>query len=335
MKSAVLSLLFLFSLSFLTSSCVKEVQTAPNHSIKLTFESATIPAGFTKQLVCQNDSLSDLIWSSTDSTVVAVNTKGLLTAYKAGQATITVKSKAYNASATCAITVTDQPVTDVGVGADGSVFVIGADSASATGGFGIYKYYNDQLHKLPECAGVRIAVDPHGMPWVVNKSHLIFKYNGTLVWEQMPGTANDIGIGADGSVYIIGTQNVSPTGGYNIMKWNGSGWDTMPDCAGIHIAVAPNGIPWVVNASNLVFRYGGTYLWDTINGVAGNDIGVGADGSVFVTGQTSTDPTYNPPIYKFNGTGWDALPGLSGVSISVDPAGKIWYIDKLGALHHP
>ncbi len=41
----------------------------------------------------------------------------------------------------------------------------------------------------------------------------------------MPGTATDIGNGADGSVFAVGTQDVSPTGGYNIMKWNGTGWD--------------------------------------------------------------------------------------------------------------
>ncbi|MBS1531503.1 MAG: Ig-like domain-containing protein, partial [Bacteroidetes bacterium] len=221
----------------------------------------TVVAGFTKQLVCQNDSASDLNWSSTDSTIVNVSTKGLLTAYKAGVATISVKSKAHAVSATCKVTVVDQRLTDVGVGADGSVFVIGSDSVSATGGYGIYKLVSNKLVKLPECAGIRIAVDPHGMPWVVNKSHLIFHYNGTLVWDQIPGTANDIGIGADGSVYAIGTQDVSPTGGYNIMKWNGSGWDNMPDCAGIHIAVDPHGTPWVVNRSNIVFQYGGTYLW--------------------------------------------------------------------------
>lgn len=336
MKNTLITTGLFIAMVLMMPSCIKQVQTLPNHSIKLTFESATIPAGFTKQLVCQGDTLSDLLWSSTDSTVVAVSTKGLLTAYKAGQATITVKSKSYNASATCAVTVTDQPVTDVSVGADGSVFVIGADSASATGGFGIYKYYNSQLHKLPECAGVRIAVDPHGMPWVVNKSHLIFRYHGTLVWEQLPGTANDIGIGADGSVYIIGTQDVSPTGGYNILKWNGSGWDMMPDCAGIRIAVDPNGTPWVVNKSSIVFKYGGTYLWEPQYGIKGNDIGIGAQGSVYVTGQDSTAASYQPPIYKFNASSeWSPLPGLSGVSISVDPQGKIWYIDKVGVLHHP
>jgi len=336
MKSAVIAIICFLGLATLCASCVKELKTEPDNSIKLTFESVTIPAGTTKQIVCQNYSASDLTWSSTDTLVVKVDTTGLLTAFKPGVATITVKSKAHAVSATCTITVIDQAVSDVGVGADGSVFVIGTDSVSLTGGYGIYRLVDGRLIKLPECAGIRIAVDPHGMPWVVNKSHLIFRYNGTLVWDQMPGTATDIGIGADGSVYAVGTQDVSPTGGYNIMKWNGSGWDTMPDCAGIHIAVAPNGIPWVVNKSHLVFRYGGTYLWDTLTGIEGNDIGIGANGSVFVTGKDSTAAGYQAPIYSFANNQWNTVPDVSGgVSISVDPAGKIYFIDKSGVLHKP
>ena len=333
MKITILTLLLFLGVASLLTSCVKEAQTEPDNSIKLTFDAVSFAAGTTKQIVCENYSASDLIWSSTDTTIVKVDVSGLLTAFKAGVATINVKSKTLSVSATCTVTVIDQPVSDVGVGADGSVFVIGTDSVSLTGGYGIYKLVNGRLIKLPACAGIRIAVTPQGMPWVVNKSHLIFRYNGTPVWDQMPGTANDIAIGADGSVYAIGTQNVSPTGGYNIMKWNGTGWDTMLACAGIHIAVAPNGTPWVVNRSNIVFQYGGTYLWNIMSTGIGNDIGIGADGSVFVTANDLGTPGYQPPIYKFNGGQWTTVPGLSGVSISTGPTGKIYYIDKSGVLH--
>jgi hypothetical protein len=335
MKSTIFSLLFLFSLTLLMGSCVKDIKTEPDHSVIMTFDTARLAAGTSKQLVCKNYSANELTWSSSDSTVAAVSITGLITAFKPGTTVINVKSKTYAVSATCTVTVVNAKVTDVGVGADGSVFVIGADSVSATGGYGIYKWVNGQLKKLPDCAAIRIAVSPQGVPWVVNKSHLIFRYNGTTIWDQMPGTATDIGIGADGSVFAIGTQDVSPTGGYNIMKWNGTGWTTMSDCAGIHIAVDPHGTPWVVNRSGVVFQYGGTYLWNQIYGVAGNDIGIGADNSVFVTGKDSTLATYNPPIFKYNNTGWTQVQSASGINISVDPQGKIWYTDKLGELHKP
>ncbi|HEY2580344.1 MAG TPA: tectonin domain-containing protein [Mucilaginibacter sp.] len=335
MKRSILILLLFCGMISLMGSCVKEVKTQPDHSVKIIFDAARIAAGTQKQLVSQNYSATDLIWSSSDSTVAAVNATGLITAFKPGVAEINVKSKAYAVSATCRVTVVEANATDVGVGADGSVFVVGNDSVSATGGYGIYKWINGGLHKLPDCAAVRVAVSPQGVPWVVNKSNLIFRYNGNT-WDQLPGTATDIGIGADGSVFAISTQPASVSGGNSILKWNGSAWGTMLDCAGVHIAVDPHGTPWVVNKSNIVFQYGGTYLWNPINGISGNDIGIGADGSVFVTGKDSTLASYNPPIYKYNAsTGWSQVQGVSGTSISVDPNGKPWYIDKQNVLHNP
>ncbi len=107
----------------------------------------------------------------------------------------------------------------------------------------------------------------------------------------------------------------------------------MPQCAGIRIAVSPAGIPWVINLSNLVYEYGG-YLWNQMPGVAAADIGIGGDGSVFVTGADTGVPAYTPPIYQFNGGSWTQVAGLSnGTSISADAHGKVWYIDKVGFLH--
>lgn len=217
--------------------------------------------------------------------------------------------------------------TDVSAGADGSVFIVGADSLS-TGGYPVSKIVDGKLTKLPDCAAVRIAVSPQGTPWVVTKTHTILKYNGSS-WDQVPGSATDIGIGGDGSVFIIGTQFATITGGNVIMKLNGANWTLMPDCAGVHIAVDPQGTPWVVNLSNIVFQYGGTYLWNIMYGVNGNDIGIGADGSVVVSGSDA-----NAHIYRYLGSGWSIIPGISGSSLSVSPEGSVWWIDSSNLLHH-
>lgn len=221
--------------------------------------------------------------------------------------------------------------TDVSVGANGTIFLIGKRNVSSTGGYNILYLKNGKFITLPHCAAVKIAVSPDGIPWVVNKSHLIYKYiDSSSPWQQMPGTATDIAIGANGSVYAIGTKKVSDTGGYNIMKWNGEKWNDMPDCAGIHIAVDPNGIPWVVNKSNIVYRYSGKYLWNPINGVRANDIGIGADGSIFITAKSADEY-----IYKLNHGMWVLFPDASGSSISVTPDGRPVYIDKAATLHNP
>ena len=75
-------------------------------------------------------------------------------------------------------------------------------------------------------------------------------YGGNY-WESLPGLANDIGVGADGTVYIIGTDALP--GGYGIHRWNGSNWDKI-DGGGVHISVSPQGLPWMVNNANTIFR---------------------------------------------------------------------------------
>lgn len=338
MKIIKLSLLLACSLMIMLSACVKNATVESDHSVKLTFDSITITQGIAQYLAAKNYRADQINWSSSDTSIVKIDSTGLINAIKPGQVTISAVSKVYAVSATCIVTVVgndlaETKVSDVAAGADGSIFAIGIDVISPTGGFGIYKLAGNKLNKLPYCAGVRIAVAPDGRPWVVNKSNLIFRYrDSTSYWETMPGTATDIAVGADGSVFALGTQEVSPSGGYAIMKWNGYGWDILAGCAGVRIAVDANGTPWVVNKSNLVFRYTGNYLWDTITGVNANDIGIGADGSVYVTGKDDS-----APVYKFVSatTSWSLVPNISGTSISVTPAGQPVYIDKSGVLHKP
>ena len=44
----------------------------------------------------------------------------------------------------------------------------------------------------------------------------------TLGWKQLPGSGNDIGVGANGAVWAIGTNPTA--GGYGIFRWNGNDW---------------------------------------------------------------------------------------------------------------
>ncbi|BAU56196.1 tectonin domain-containing protein [Mucilaginibacter gotjawali] len=332
-------ILIAVSLIWICSACVKTLTVNPDKSISLTLDTLRLTTGETKQLVSKNYSSNQLAWSSSDTTIATVSAAGMITGKKAGQSVITVNNSDRTVTATCVVLVT-APIngnitqipgfgTDIGIGADGSVFVVGKDSVSPTGGYSISKLVSGNLVKMPECAAIRIAVSPQGVPWAVNKSHLIFRYNGSL-WDQLPGTATDIGIGADGSVFIIGTTTVSPTGGFNILKWNGSDWDVMPQCAGVRIAVSPQGIPWVVNKSNIVYENTGGLLWNPVPGIAANDIGIGADGSVYVTGKDSTNA--NSPIYKFTNNSWAPVTGASGVSIAVSPSGLPWWVDKSNSI---
>jgi hypothetical protein len=330
---------FIFCLAIGLSACNKQITVSPTGAIDLTLDTASLTVGQTIQLTSKNYSSNQLNWNSSDTAIVSVSVSGLLSAKKIGQATIKVTNKPNTVSATCVVLVT-QPITgtitqvtgqanDIGVGADGSVYIIGIDSVSPTGGYSISKLTGNAFVKMPQCAGTRIAVSPQGVPWVVNKSNLIYEYNGsTNLWDVQSGSFSDIGIGANGSIFAIGTKTVSSTGGYEILQYNGSAWDTLQQCAGVHIAVSPQGVPWVVNKSHIVYKNVSPTLWQAVPGVEAQDIGIGADGSVFVTTTDTTKVNPKPLIYKYNGAGWTSVTGASGVSISVSPTGVPYWVDQ-------
>ena len=166
---------------------------------------------------------------------------------------------------------------DVGTGPDGSIFVIGVDRQTSAG-FGIHRW-NGSAFEAGAGAGMRIAVDPKGNPWVVNRQSEIWAWDGNG-FARMPGSANDIGIGADGTVCVIGTNDRS-SAGWPIYRWNGRSWASFPGY-GTNISVDPEGRPWVVNEQNAIYRWtGSAFQREPVSAV---DIGIGADGSVWAAG---------------------------------------------------
>lgn len=90
----------------------------PVTGVSVSPASASIEVGKTKQLAAtvqpSNASEKALTWTSDDTSVATVSTAGLVTAKKAGSATITAKTK-NGVSGTCKVTVTDTAVAVTGV----------------------------------------------------------------------------------------------------------------------------------------------------------------------------------------------------------------------------
>lgn len=70
-------------------------------------------------------------------------------------------------------------------------------------GYGIYRWNGKKYDKI-QGSGVRISVDKTGNAQVVNNKDQIYYYNGSR-WVKQPGAAKDIGSGADGTTWAIGT----------------------------------------------------------------------------------------------------------------------------------
>jgi len=150
----------------------------------------------------------------------------------------------------------------------------------------------------------------------------------SLDWKQLPGSATDIGVGANGAAWIIGT-NPTP-GGYGIYRWNGSDWAGMPGGA-VRIDVDPQGNPWVVNNAGAIFQwaYG---AWKQMPGLA-RDIGIGANGAVWVIGAVPEAGGYGIFRWASIANTWEKIPG-GAVRIDVDPAGNAWIVNNKNEIFH-
>ena len=201
---------------------------------------------------------------------------------------------------------TSVSASDIGVGADGSVWVTASNGA-------IYKYDGSKFNPIPGSAS-RIAVGPDGNAWVVNSSGFIYRYTGSY-WVNVPGWASDIGVGADGTMWVTNPDGF-------IYRYDGSGFQLMPGRAS-RITVDPDGNAWVVNSSGFIYRYTGSY-WVNVPGIA-SDIGVGADGTMWVT---------NPDgfIYRYDGSGFQLMPGWAS-RIAVGPDGNAWVVNSSGFIY--
>jgi hypothetical protein len=217
------------------------------------------------------------------------------------------------------------------------------------GGYGIWRWDSSRENwAAVDGAAVRIAVDEHGEPWVVNASGQIYQRRSGA-WHRIsgggdaehksrnvsetfgfaggvsasikappgPGGAKDIGIGG-GQVFVIGMD--SAPGGYGIWKREGPRWRKYPG-SGVRIAVDNRAYPWVVNNENEIYRWSGS-SWQRMPGAA-KDIGIGTNGSVAVIGTNSTSGGYG--VYEWNSStnSWKTLFG-AGTNVAVDSAGKPW-----------
>ncbi|NKB31785.1 MAG: hypothetical protein GKR91_01645 [Pseudomonadales bacterium] len=204
---------------------------------------------------------------------------------------------------------------DIGIGADGSVWVIGTDERP--GGYGIYFWTGFDWQRV-DGAAVRIDVDPYGNPWIVNDSHQIYYWNGGG-WTRLQGDARDVGIGADGTVWIAA--------GGGIYRWDGYDWERTSGSA-VRIDVDPFGTPWVVDHTDDIYELI-RGRWIKRPGGA-RDIGIGADGSVWVIGTSSGSGGHD--IFRWNGNFWVQVFG-SARQISVDPEGIPWVLGTGGEIY--
>ena len=64
-----------------------------------------------------------------------------------------------------------------------------------------------------------------------------------------PGSGTEVGVGANGSVWIVGTN---PVGFRAFTTAAGNGWTPIAGGA-VSIAVDPSGHPWIINSAHQIY----------------------------------------------------------------------------------
>lgn len=141
-------------------------------------------------------------------------------------------------------------ISEVAISAGGLVLSLTSPGGQDFNGT-LMEWSRDRWNRL-DGRGVVLAVDPKGLPWMVNAKSHIYQQQDGLAWKRMPGEATDMAIGANGAVWVIGTDS-EPGNNGGIYRWQGSGWTKVAGGA-VQVAVGPDGLPWVVNADSAIFQ---------------------------------------------------------------------------------
>jgi hypothetical protein len=226
---------------------------------------------------------------------------------------------------------------DIGINSEDNVWVIGRDPRGEEGNYGVW-YYNpsEKIWRSAPGYGVAIAGDgiAGNVAWVV-------RADGKLMIQD-PGAARDM------NDYTPTDYTKDVASGKNV-RWKigsrrmGNDWAILSCCgwtetqpgttaAASRIGVGLNDDPYVVNSRNEIYWYSRAQnRWSRLPGEA-NDIGAGADGTVWVIGNTAADSGGNYRIYRWDaGAGtWRAHPNGKGVRIAVDRSGNPWVVQADG-----
>lgn len=205
--------------------------------------------------------------------------------------------------------------TDVAIGSDGTVYVIG--TRKRKGGFEISKRSKTaKSWAKVNGSAVRIAVQ-NTRPWVVTNDGQIFYQAGTE-WKKIPGpAAQDIGASVKG-VWIVGVDK-------KIYRLAGNDWKNVPGTA-LRIDIDRKGRPWVVSKRNTIYVHDNDQKWQKLPGSA-VDVAVDIPGMARIVGKNGKTFIYNTKMQKWDTTSQDTASQAIGAG-----GGQVWRLTKTNSI---
>lgn len=148
-------------------------------------------------------------------------------------------------------------------------------------------------------------------------------------WASLNGAATDVAVAKDGTIWVIGTGEYQPNGGFNIFRRGAreTKWTKMPGKAA---RIAADDTVWVTNLSGKLFRHDGK-TWQAVDlpaGLIAIDVAVGGGRTWVLAGKAGSKEA--SAWVLVNGQ-WFETPS-KGKRIAVDDKGVPWLLAKDGAI---
>lgn len=214
---------------------------------------------------------------------------------------------------------------DIGIGQEGSIFVIGIDNR-------IYHY--NQMHNSYEVIKgykelmnpTAIKVSPKGIPYVIANCGKIYYYKDEVHdWISLDNIcAKDLDIGIDNSLWIIACEHkVAKVICNSLNQCN----EVVINGLGLNIALSPEGEIYITTLEKDIKKFKDN-VWVTIDNMKANDLAVSNEGVLFAI--SSDNNIVYRVISEELGT-WQEINAIAK-KISVGPyslPGIISYISEL------
>lgn len=214
---------------------------------------------------------------------------------------------------------------DVAVGPDGSIWIVSITNAGARGNQ--IRKWNPSINDFGPSIGegVKITVDKQGNPWIIDALEDVYAYNGAS-WTKVGGGSTDISASANGFVSVVKSSEEHSV--WRNAEGISESWNLLAGTKAKRVANDPQGKPWVIGLDGAISRWTGTY-WTSVTSAKANDIGIGADGTVWiVTNQSTGKGGYQVAIWNLAVEGeWEFIPEVGATNIAVAPNGDLIAVD--------
>jgi hypothetical protein len=128
-------------------------------------------------------------------------------------------------------------------------------------------------------------------------------------WNQLPGLGQDIAVGVDGTLWVIG--HIAKREGFLVHRWGGTTWER-GERAAVRLSAGPASELAIVDAFGVIsVQVAGT--WRTLPGLA-SDVAFAPDHSLWAIGNLTH--ARRTEVARWDGNKWDASPA-SGTRLAI------------------